>query len=66
MHTKSGILYILPTERRKIEILLEHARRDISYGSMGSYGDGQIVAKKEIKIGQEGIKLVEEIMEFTK
>jgi len=35
------------TERKNIEELLQHAEQDLSYGSAGTYGDGEELHDKK-------------------
>ena len=49
MMTKSGALVLNKKDRKDLETLIYHVERDLSYGSEGSFGDGDKVNKSDIK-----------------
>lgn len=50
-------------EHKEIELMLEHAQRDIEYGASGSYGDGEKVNQRKQEKALRGIRYVRWILE---
>ncbi len=62
MKTVSGHLKINKTERKEIETVLEHCERDLSYGSGGTFGDGDKLYHGEIAKAVQGIQHIRWIL----
>lgn len=50
------------TEINLVLKLIEHARRDISYGAGGSFGDGDNVDMAEIRRVEKAIEIVKRLV----
>ena len=68
MLTYNGILKFTKTEEKEMRIVLEHCKRDISYGGGGSFtkGDNNDDDTKEMEKAKRGIKNLEWILETYK
>lgn len=72
MKTVSGVLHMTKTEKKNIELLLEHVKRDISYLGGGTYSTmkedvygGYIADYKAIKKAEEAIQDIEWIISIA-
>ena len=72
MQTRSGILVLTKTERKALELLRDHAEKDMSYGWGGSYGGHDEDNKKEereyeqkLKQGRLGLAVINWVLKIT-
>lgn len=63
MKTISGHLFMTKKEIQNINILLDHAKRDLSYREGGSYGDGDKIYTKEVKMAEQAIQDIMWVLE---
>jgi hypothetical protein len=70
MKTVSGVLYINKTEEKNIRTLLDHAKRDISFGGGGTYWNGKydadgdcIADRSAVRRSEDAIENIEWILE---
>lgn len=73
MYTHSGVLKFGKREEKAMRLVLEHAKKDLSYGWGGSYGGydennkkEEKMAEKAMKEAKEGIKAFEWILDTYK
>ena len=62
MKTRNGVLIMTKREIKDIRLLIHHAKRDISYGVGGSFGDGEKMDEREIKKVELAIENLEWII----
>lgn len=66
MKTTSGVLKLTKKEREALEVIVSHTKRNINYGSQGTFGDGQnVVEKKDYKLAHIGMEVINFVLQVT-
>lgn len=63
MQIKNGAVYLTKKEQLAVKTFLEHARTDLSWNENGSYGDAEKLYEKEYRLGHEGLRLIQFILD---